>query len=123
MKYTKLALSRVLSRGALVALAVGCAAAANARTEVLRWQHPNPTAVAGFRVLVGNASGSYQTTLDVGLPTPSGGVYSYSLQVPDPNTVFVVVSAYGPTGNESPRSNENRLLGLLGTPGQPTVAP
>ena len=33
-----------------LALAVGCAAAANARTEVLRWQHPNPTAVAGFRV-------------------------------------------------------------------------
>jgi hypothetical protein len=121
MKNTKL--SRFVSRASVVALALGCAAAASARTEVLRWQHPNPTAVTGFRVLVGNASGSYQTTLDVGLPTASGGVYSYSLQVPDPNTVYVVVRAYGATGNESPPSNENRLLGLLGTPGQPTVAP
>ena len=107
----------------LALLALALAGAASARTELLRWQHPSPSSVAGFKVYVGNASGTYQTTLDVGLPTPSGGVYSYSLQVPDANTVYVAVSAYGSTGLEGPRSNEQQRLGLLGTPGKPQIAP
>lgn len=107
----------------LAALVLGLAGAASARTELLRWQHPDPSAVAGFKVYVGNATGVYQTTLDVGKPTASGGVYSYSLQVPDSNTVYVAVSAYGPTGLEGAKSNEQQRLGLLGTPGQPQVQP
>jgi hypothetical protein len=99
------------------------ASGASARSELLRWNHPDPSTVAGFKVYVGNASGTYQTTLDVGKPTPSGGVFSYSLQVPDPNTVFVAVSAYGPTGLEGTRSNEQQRLGLLGTPGKPQITP
>lgn len=108
----------LVAAGALLA-----AAAAEARSELLRWQHPSPSSVAGFKVHVGNAPGVYQTTLDVGLPTPSGGVYSYSLQVPDANTVYVSVSAYGPTGLEGAKSNEQQRLGLLGTPGQPLIGP
>jgi hypothetical protein len=105
------------------ALLLGLASAASARTEQLRWQHPNPSAVAGFKVYVGNAPGVYQTTLDVGMPTASGGVFSYSLQVPDPNTVYVAVSAYGPTGLEGAKSNERQRLGQLGTPGKPMIQP
>lgn len=105
------------------ACALALATAAAARTEVLRWQHPDPTTVAGFKVYVGSSAGSYQTTLDVGMPTASGGVFSYSLQVPDANTVFVSVSAYGPTGLEGPKSNEQQRLGLLGTPGKPQIQP
>jgi hypothetical protein len=112
-----------LRAAAFTALALAFASAASARTELLRWQHADPTTVAGFKVYVGNAAGSYQTTLDVGMPAPSNGVYSYSLQVPDSSTVFVVVSAYGPTGLEGVKSNEKRLLGLLGTPGKPQVSP
>jgi hypothetical protein len=111
-------------RAALVAAAVLLvAAAASARTEVLRWQHPSVSTVAGFKVYVGNAPGVYQTTLDVGMPAASSGVHSYSLQVPDANTVYVSVSAYGPTGLEGPKSNEKQRLGMLGTPGKPQITP
>ncbi len=112
---------RATALGALCALAL--ASAASARTEQLRWQHPNASAVAGFKIYVGNASGVYQTTLDVGLPTLTSGVFSYSLQVPDANTVYLTVSAYGPTGLEGAKSNERQRLGLLGMPGKPQIVP
>jgi hypothetical protein len=116
--------ARRLSRAfAVSALTLAIAHAASARTELLRWQHGDASTVAGFKVYVGNATGAYQTTLDVGKPTPSSGVYSYSLQVPDSNTVYVAVSAYGSTGLESTKSNEQRRLGLLGTPGKPQITP
>ncbi|HEY8120033.1 MAG TPA: hypothetical protein VII78_01845 [Myxococcota bacterium] len=114
---------RALRAAALGALLLGLASAASARSELLRWQHPNASAVAGFKVYVGSATGVYQTTLDVGMPTASAGVYSYSLQVPDGSTVFVAVSAYGSTGLEGAKSNEQRRLGQLGTPGKPQITP
>jgi len=116
-------MKRVVLATALVAASLAFASAALARTEQLRWQHANVATVAGFRVYVGNAAGVYQTTLDVGLPAPSAGVYTYALSVPDSNTVFVAVSAYGPTGLESVKSNEQRRLGLLGAPGKPQITP
>ena len=109
--------------GAVFALLLALAGTASARTELLRWNHPDPSKVAGFKVYVGNAPGVYQTTLDVGKPTPSGGVYSYSLQVPDANTVYVTLSAYGSTGLEGAKSNEQQRLGLLGAPGKPLITP
>jgi hypothetical protein len=108
---------------ALLAAIVATASAASARTEVLRFQHPDPSTVSGFKVYVGSSPGVYQTTLDIGKPAASSGVFSYSLQVPDPNTVYVSVSAYGSTGLESPKSNEQQRLGLLGTPGKPQIMP
>ena len=108
---------------ALTVLLIVGASAASARTEQLRWQHPSAASVAGFKVYVGNAAGVYQTTLDVGMPAPASGVFSYALQVPDSSTVFVSVSAYGPTGLESAKSNEKQLLGLLGAPGKPQIVP
>jgi hypothetical protein len=111
---------RAVASAAALALV---ASAAHARSELLRWQHPNPSSVAGFKVYVGSASGSYQTTIDVGLPTPSSGVYSYSLQVSDADSVYVAVSAYGPTGLEGPRSNEQLRRGLLSKPGKPALQP
>lgn len=116
------------SKRCIRALALGfallaCAAAAHARSELLRWQHAVPATVAGFKVYVGNASGSYQTTLDVGMPSASGGVFSYALQIPDPDSAYVAVSAYGPTGLEGARSNEQLRPGMLGTPGKPQIQP
>lgn len=120
--WTGLRIERVRALG-LAALVLSLAGTASARTELLRWSHPSPSTVAGFKVYVGGASGSYQTTVDVGLPSPSGGVYSYSLQVPDASTVYVAVSAYGPTGLEGPKSNEQQRLGFLGVPGRPEIVP
>jgi hypothetical protein len=114
---------RSLRAAALGALLFAIAGAASARTEQLRWQHPSSSTVAGFKVYVGNARGVYQTTLDVGMPTASGGVFSYSLQVPDANTIYVTVSAYGSTGLEGAKSNEQQRLGQLGTPGKPQIQP
>ena len=57
------------------------------------------------------------------MPTASGGVFSYSLQVPDANSVYIRLSAYGPTGLEGAKSNEQLRLGQLGTPGTPQVLP
>jgi len=114
---------KTLRAAAFGALLLALASAASARSELLRWQHPDPNTVAGFKVYVGNAPGVYQTTLDVGKPTASGGVFSYSLQVPDANTVYVTVSAYGSTGLEGAKSNEQLRLGQLGTPGKPQIQP
>ena len=117
-------LIRTTARGLLAgALLLGLPAIASARTEVLRIQHASEASVTGFKVYVGNAPGVYQTTLDIGKPTPASGVYSYSLSVPDSNSVYVSVSAYGPTGLESVKSNEQLRLGLLGTPGRPQIQP
>jgi hypothetical protein len=114
---------RALRAGVFALAVLALASAASARTELLRWQHPDPSTVAGFKVYVGNAAGVYQTTLDVGKPTASAGVFSYSLQVPDSNTVFVAVSAYGAGGLEGAKSNEQQRLGQLGTPGKPQITP
>lgn len=102
---------------------LACASVASARSELLRWNHPAPTTVAGFKVYVGNAPGVYQTTLDVGKPAAAAGVFSYSLQIPDPDSVYVAVSAYGPTGLEGVRSNEQSRPGQLGIPGKPQIQP
>ena len=116
-------LSRMMRAAGLCALLLLLAGAASARTELLRFQHPDPASVAGFKVYVGNAAGVYQTTLDIGKPTASGGVFSYSLQVPNSNSVYLTVSAYGSTGLEGVKSNEQLRLGQLGTPGKPQIQP
>jgi hypothetical protein len=116
-------LSRALRAIAFGALLLLVASLASARTELLRFQHPTPASVGGFKVYVGNAPGVSQTTLDIGMPTASGGVFSYSLQVPDANSVYIRVSAYGPTGLEGVKSNEQLRLGQLGTPGKPQIQP
>ena len=116
--------------GAL-ALAAGllCASSAQARTELLRWQHPAPAGVAGFTVLVGSAPGQYSQQIDVGKPTPQAGVYTYSLSVPDSADVYVAIQARGTNGLVSAPSNEQLRAAptvpppppALGVPGKPVV--
>jgi hypothetical protein len=96
---------------------LGPISVAQARTETLRWipQESLPNAIDGYRLHHGPSFGAYDTTIDVGLPTPDGaGVYSYDLAIPDTATFYVVVTAYeGPL--ESAYSNE-RTLSPLGNP-------
>ncbi len=97
-----------------LALALGAAAfvlaaatPALARNELLRWTHPNPNGVQGFRVHYGPSSRQYTKSVDVGLPQPdAAGVYVYDLVVPNAATIYVSVTAYGPSQLQSSFSNE-----------------
>ena len=83
------------------------ASGADARNELLRWTHPNPSQVQRFTVHWGNASRSYQQSRDVGIPPANGqGVYSVQIPVPDSSVVYVSVSAVGKNNLRSGKSNE-----------------
>lgn len=89
------------------ALCLVFSSVAEARTENLRWTHPNPGEVQAFRVHLGAAPRSYTQTINIGLPTPdAAGVYTYSLQVPDGAVLFVAITAVGTTQLQSGFSNE-----------------
>jgi hypothetical protein len=96
-----------LAPGLLLALFAG---PAQARTERLEWEHPDPDQVAGYQVHYGTVSGSYSTVVDVGKPAagPDNVVavdFDFAA-VPDDAVIYVAVSAYGPDGETSPLSNE-----------------
>ena len=101
---------------------------ASARTERLRWVHPQPATVDGFRVYYGTASGVYTSQVDVGIPpTDAEQAFVYDLEVPDAATVYVAVTAIG-GGLESDLSNEkmrspSQPPAGIGTPGRPTLVP
>ncbi len=113
----------LLSRSAtLIALALLLLASpALARSELVRWQHPDATNVVRFTIHVGNASRVYSQTINAAKPTPVSGVYSYTITVNDPDSVYIAVSATDANGLTSALSNENLRIGILGTPGAPQV--
>ncbi len=94
--------------GALV-LVFAFGQTAEARVETLRWSQSSASNVDGFRVHYGTSPGSYTTTINVGRPSPSGGVFSYNLTVGDNAKVYVALSAYGAGFLDSFRSNEKVL--------------
>ena len=99
-------------------------AAASARTESLRWSHPNPAEVVRFELRYGEASGAYTTTLDLGLPTPdSQGVYTGSFDVADETSVYIAIRAVGASSLLSDPSNEQLRLGLSSEGGGTTTPP
>ncbi len=106
--------------GALV-LVLAFGEAAEARVETLRWSHSAASNVDGFRVHYGTNPGSYTTTINVGKPTPSGGVFSYNLTVGDNATVYVALTAYGAGFLDSFHSNEKVLAPGTTTPPPPPV--
>jgi hypothetical protein len=106
---------RRYTRAAQLAVLVGLLAApsstALARSEIIRWEHPDAAQVDGYRVYWGTqpqAMGSHPFFIDVGALTPdAAGVHSFDLEVTDDADVYVVVSAYQQaSGLESPFSNE-----------------
>jgi len=111
----------ILSGLIVVAAILTAGTAASARTESLRWYHPSPDEISGYRVHWGTGSRSYSSTINVGkLAANADGVVSYSLTVPDEQTVFVAVTAYDSDG-DSPYSNEKVYQGLTApTPPPPT---
>jgi len=77
---------------------------AGASTESLRWIHPDPPQVDGFRVLYGAEPGLYTHAVDVGF------AFSHPLQIASGETCYVVVVAYAGEV-ESPPSNERSITG------------
>jgi len=73
---------------------------ARATTLTATWR-PNPEPnIAGYQLLIGTASGSYTTVIDVGKVT------SYSFSVTDGTTYYCVLQAYNTAGLYSPYSAE-----------------
>lgn len=117
--------------GAMLAAAciLGLAASAQARTEQVRWQHPNPSEVASFTVHVGASSGTYTQQINAGIPVVQNGAYVFNLSVADTADIYIAISARGTNGLRSPLSNERFRAGNqtpppatpLGTPGKPLV--
>jgi hypothetical protein len=107
--------------GALV-LVVAFGQTAEARVETLRWSQSSAANVDGFRVHYGTSPGSYTTTINVGRPSPSSGVFSYNLTVGDNATVYVALTAYGAGFLDSFHSNEKVLAPSTTTPPPPPSA-
>lgn len=114
---------RLLPAGLALLAGLTLAAAAQARTETLRWTHPDANNVAGYKVYFGTASGKYPTVIDVGPLSPQNGVVHYDLVVPDDLTIYVTVTAYDEFAQESGKSNEKKRVAPLGQPGQPQYVP
>jgi hypothetical protein len=118
-----------LGRRAVTALCLAttivCASAASARTERFRWTQASTPAVDNFKLYWGTATGSYASSLSLGVPAKdSTGSYYYDLVVPDTTTVYVAVTAWS-SGLESLRSNEVVRAGISGgstTPPPPSSA-
>jgi hypothetical protein len=91
---------------AALALAAG---AAHARTETIRWTYSEPARAAGFRIYLGPDAATFPASVDVGSPTPSGGIYSATISLGDSELAWSVVTALDATGGESGYSNARRL--------------
>lgn len=100
------------------------AAQAQARPETLRFTYPDPSAVSSFRVYVGSATGQSdvltQTLTSFGSPD-ADGVYSVTVEIDSPDTVFIRLTALGADSSESVASNEIQRSAPLGAPGRPVV--
>jgi len=95
--------------------------------STLKWTHPNPSEVTGFKLFFGTAPNVYDParTLDVGRPG-SNSLYSWSIPVEAGTSVFVAVTAVNAAGAESDFSAWKRFdfdpaLVPLGAPGQPFI--
>jgi hypothetical protein len=99
------------------------AAQAEARTEQLRFTHPDASSVGTFRVYVGSVAG--QSDLLAETVTPSGpdpsGVYTYVIEVESEATLYIRMTAVDTAAQESIDSNEIERNVPLGLPGQPIV--
>ena len=68
------------------------AGVAQARTEVVSWSHVSPCLIDSFEVRYGNSPQSL-TGINVGRPRQAGGHFSYPLDLPDQDQVYVCVAA------------------------------
>lgn len=95
-----------------------CGSVASARTERLRWTQ-STTPVDNFKLYWGTSSGSYSSSLNVGVPAKdSTGAYFYDVVVADTGTFYFAVTAWY-SGLESPKSNQISRTPTTTTPPPP----
>lgn len=110
-------------------LLVLAASQSHARTETFRWLDPNPlpSPVVAFKLHMGSGPRDYTTAIDIGLPTPdAAGVYSFSVEIPDTETVYVALTASDILLQQSQFSNERVRNSTVASPTptpQPTPTP
>jgi len=112
----------------MAALAVGLgvivsAPAALAGTHTLRWTHPDPATVDGFKVHTSVDGGAFDNGIDLSKPLVNGqGIFVSTITVPDGVQVELRMSAYSNvTGLGSVLSAAANTFFLLGAPGKPQV--
>lgn len=106
-----------------VFLACLIAGSADAREELIEWDYSDRSSIAGFEILVGSSSRIYGDPIDVVLASESGGVFFYTLTVPDDQPAYIAVRAYASDGRTSPLSNERFRPALGGGGGEPVAIP
>jgi len=102
-----------LSLSLLIWMIVGvnCPALAGPSYADLKWSHADPANLLKFKLLLASEAGQVETAeeIDVGLPLREGGVYRWSLLIPENEFVWVAVIAVDRRGAESPPSAWRRL--------------
>lgn len=81
---------RAVVAGAALAMLAGVA---QARTEVVSWSYVSPCMIDGFELHYGASPTDLDQSVDVGRPRQAGGHFSYPLDLPDQDEVFVCVAA------------------------------
>ncbi len=69
------------------------ASSASARIEVVSWSHVMPCSVDGFELRYGTSPGTLDNIVDVGRPRQAGAHFSYELDVPENQEIYVCVAA------------------------------
>lgn len=78
---------------------------AHADTQLVRWYHPEPSNVDGFRILRGGSAESYEDDQDIGLPELTDDVYSYAVEFLDSPETHVAIVAYNADGVSAPSNS------------------
>jgi len=114
--------SRIRPLLAIVTLGLLASSVCEAETRLIRWTHPTPSAVTGFRIFVGYSSGNYEPEfeLDVTGLTPVNGVYMLQIEIDGTRPAYVALRAYN-DAETSDLSNERILSVPLGIPGRPRL--
>ncbi len=114
--------SRIRLLLAAVTLGLLAASVSAAEMTTLRWTHPTPSQVAGFRVFVGYSSENYEPEFEVDFAglTPINGIYQVSIEIDGSKPAYVALRAYN-SQETSDLSNERIYTIPLGIPGRPRL--
>jgi len=123
----RIARALCLTAGALVGLGAAAGAAEADQDVLVRWSHPQPSLVDGFRIHTRTEGAAHDTGTDVGLPALGlDGRYEANIPIPEGVQVYIRLSAYNSVGASPLSTRENGYLvetggETLGKPGRPVL--
>lgn len=93
-----------------------------AETTLLRWTHPNPSELTGFRVSIGYSSRNYEPQLELELDgfVPQNGIFQVAIELDENRPIYVALRAVS-GDTTSGYSNERVYAFPLGAPGRPRL--